>query len=376
MANIRSCNKHNMIACVEKTAQNADFYQVIDFLTGCSINYSLLVDPDLIGPWLQQFWGLTVTLQVIHDSPSHIRANGKYLIHVITYTALSPKNTSMESRLRYQHRLCPSRSSNKSKVQFFFVDTEWNARTYFKWYCSVTRYCFSTWCCFLPVLLTIKAETAELQRTADFQVTGSSRDQKQTLSQLNKNTQAQSPSSRNSLPNLSCLSDGTKKLILRREGLLLICKEWSNRRIDLENNSKYYLTGAEVLVSISSPTRFEHSFWVHTSQPKPANSRYDTQRTDPKDKGKGILVEEPKRKEMTLFNKSVALGNKQMMRRLLEKFKLNGTAEVERKERQDKGDVEGKSVTKTLKGRGKLQLLKHGHSNEPKLRSEVSIDVL
>ncbi|GKC38621.1 hypothetical protein Tco_1051005 [Tanacetum coccineum] len=48
MANIRTCNKHNMIACVEKTAHNADFYQIIDYLTGCSINYSLLVDPDLI----------------------------------------------------------------------------------------------------------------------------------------------------------------------------------------------------------------------------------------------------------------------------------------------------------------------------------------
>ncbi|GJT02905.1 reverse transcriptase domain-containing protein [Tanacetum coccineum] len=71
-ANIRTCNKHNMIACVEKTAQNADFYQIIDFLTGCSINYSLLVDPDLIGPWLQQFWA-TATLKVINDVP-HIRA--------------------------------------------------------------------------------------------------------------------------------------------------------------------------------------------------------------------------------------------------------------------------------------------------------------
>ncbi|GJS94886.1 hypothetical protein Tco_0801854 [Tanacetum coccineum] len=69
---IRTCNKHNMIACVEKTAQNADFYQIIDFLTGCSINYSLLVDPDLIGPWLQQFWA-TASLQVINDVP-HIRA--------------------------------------------------------------------------------------------------------------------------------------------------------------------------------------------------------------------------------------------------------------------------------------------------------------
>ncbi|GJR43989.1 hypothetical protein Tco_1312092 [Tanacetum coccineum] len=72
MANIRTCNKHNMIACVEKTAQNADFYQIIDYLTGCSINYSLLVDPDLIGPWLQQFW-TTASLRVINDVP-HIRA--------------------------------------------------------------------------------------------------------------------------------------------------------------------------------------------------------------------------------------------------------------------------------------------------------------
>ncbi|GJX80762.1 hypothetical protein Tco_0328911 [Tanacetum coccineum] len=72
MATIRTCNKHNMIACVEKTAHNADFYQIIDYLTGCSINYSLLVDPDLIGPWLQQFWA-TASLRVIDDVP-HIRA--------------------------------------------------------------------------------------------------------------------------------------------------------------------------------------------------------------------------------------------------------------------------------------------------------------
>ncbi|GKF10638.1 hypothetical protein Tco_0048564, partial [Tanacetum coccineum] len=35
-------------------------------------NYSLLVDPDLIGPWLQQFW-TTASLKVINDVP-HIRA--------------------------------------------------------------------------------------------------------------------------------------------------------------------------------------------------------------------------------------------------------------------------------------------------------------
>ncbi|GJR70443.1 hypothetical protein Tco_0016508 [Tanacetum coccineum] len=76
MANIRTCNKHNMIACVEKTAHNADFYQIIDYLTGCSINYSLLVDPDLIGPWLQQFWA-TASLRVINEClQNHICLHG------------------------------------------------------------------------------------------------------------------------------------------------------------------------------------------------------------------------------------------------------------------------------------------------------------
>ncbi|GJQ92441.1 hypothetical protein Tco_0003580 [Tanacetum coccineum] len=72
MANIRTCNKHNMIACVVKTEHNVDFHQIINYLAGCSINYSLLVDPDLIGPWLQQFWA-TASLRVINEVP-HIRA--------------------------------------------------------------------------------------------------------------------------------------------------------------------------------------------------------------------------------------------------------------------------------------------------------------
>ena len=45
-----------MIANLLKTPANAQFHQIIDFLTGSSINYSLLVNPDIIGPWIQEFW--------------------------------------------------------------------------------------------------------------------------------------------------------------------------------------------------------------------------------------------------------------------------------------------------------------------------------
>ncbi|GJX31505.1 hypothetical protein Tco_0241360 [Tanacetum coccineum] len=72
MAITNFCNKHNMIACVEKTERNADFHEVIDFLTGCSVNYALLVSPDVIQQWIQQFWN-TAKVRMINDV-AHIEA--------------------------------------------------------------------------------------------------------------------------------------------------------------------------------------------------------------------------------------------------------------------------------------------------------------
>ena len=55
MANRPTISKHNMVANLDKTGANIDFHSIIDFLTGSTINYSLLVDPDVIGPWIQEF---------------------------------------------------------------------------------------------------------------------------------------------------------------------------------------------------------------------------------------------------------------------------------------------------------------------------------
>ncbi|GKE62351.1 hypothetical protein Tco_1512718 [Tanacetum coccineum] len=72
MAITNSCNKHNMIACVEKTERNADFHEVIDFLTGCYVNYALLVSPDVIQKWIQQFWNTTKERMI--NEVTHIEA--------------------------------------------------------------------------------------------------------------------------------------------------------------------------------------------------------------------------------------------------------------------------------------------------------------
>ncbi|GJS75342.1 hypothetical protein Tco_0725223 [Tanacetum coccineum] len=155
MANIRTCNKHNMIACVEKTEHNADFHQIVDYLTGCSINYSLLVDPDLIGPWLQQFWA-TASLSSINEVP-HIRAmvaGKRVLISEETIRAdllfddadgvdCFPKQVIWDSLRDIGYEVLRDINgvqmgllasalgrirTNKSSI--FFGDYEWNASTY------------------------------------------------------------------------------------------------------------------------------------------------------------------------------------------------------------------------------------------------------
>ncbi|GKC62220.1 hypothetical protein Tco_1089818 [Tanacetum coccineum] len=41
MADLKFVDQHNMVACLEKTEENAEFNQIVDFLSTCSINYAL-----------------------------------------------------------------------------------------------------------------------------------------------------------------------------------------------------------------------------------------------------------------------------------------------------------------------------------------------
>ena len=47
-----------MVANLDKTDLNVDFHDIIDFLAGSTINYAILVNPDVIGPWIQEFWAI------------------------------------------------------------------------------------------------------------------------------------------------------------------------------------------------------------------------------------------------------------------------------------------------------------------------------
>ncbi|GJV36548.1 hypothetical protein Tco_1409025 [Tanacetum coccineum] len=66
MATLVSCPKHNMVACLEKTEWNAQFHEIVDFLTRSSIYYSLTISPTVSTSLIEQFWN-TATSKTVND---------------------------------------------------------------------------------------------------------------------------------------------------------------------------------------------------------------------------------------------------------------------------------------------------------------------
>ncbi|GKE21647.1 putative ribonuclease H-like domain-containing protein, partial [Tanacetum coccineum] len=56
MAILESCPKHNIVAYLEKTDGNAEFHDIIDFLTRNSIHHALTVSPVVSTTFVEQFW--------------------------------------------------------------------------------------------------------------------------------------------------------------------------------------------------------------------------------------------------------------------------------------------------------------------------------
>ncbi|GJY13912.1 hypothetical protein Tco_0383221, partial [Tanacetum coccineum] len=72
MAALVSCPKHNMVTCLEKTEWNAQFHEIVDFLTRSSIYYSLTVSPTVSTSLIEQFWN-TAASKTVNDV-SYIKA--------------------------------------------------------------------------------------------------------------------------------------------------------------------------------------------------------------------------------------------------------------------------------------------------------------
>ncbi|GKA36440.1 hypothetical protein Tco_0722931 [Tanacetum coccineum] len=80
MADLAFVQQHNMVSYLEKNDGNADFHQILDFLTSSSINFALTVSPTIYASYIEQFWN-TASLKTINSKKQiHANVDGKAMV--------------------------------------------------------------------------------------------------------------------------------------------------------------------------------------------------------------------------------------------------------------------------------------------------------
>ncbi|GJY91113.1 hypothetical protein Tco_0506309 [Tanacetum coccineum] len=80
MADLKFVDQHNMVACLEKTEENAEFHQIVDFLSTCLINYALTVSPTIYASYIEQFWNTATSKTVNSVKQIHAIVDGKAVV--------------------------------------------------------------------------------------------------------------------------------------------------------------------------------------------------------------------------------------------------------------------------------------------------------
>ncbi|GJX70355.1 hypothetical protein Tco_0307526 [Tanacetum coccineum] len=69
-----------MVAYLEKSDENAEFHQIVDFLSTCSINYALTLSPIIYASYIEQFWN-TATFKTVNSiNQIHVIVDGKAVV--------------------------------------------------------------------------------------------------------------------------------------------------------------------------------------------------------------------------------------------------------------------------------------------------------
>ncbi|GJU10499.1 hypothetical protein Tco_1132895 [Tanacetum coccineum] len=77
MADLTFDDSHSMVAYLEKSEDNADFAEIVDFLNASPIRYALTVSPTIYVSYIEQFWSTAKTKTVNNETQIHARVDGK-----------------------------------------------------------------------------------------------------------------------------------------------------------------------------------------------------------------------------------------------------------------------------------------------------------
>ncbi|GJR38825.1 hypothetical protein Tco_1214509 [Tanacetum coccineum] len=73
MANLKFCDKHNMVAYLKKPTRSEGFQEIVDFLNGSHIRYALTTNPTIYVSLIEKFWQ-TATVKTVDNGEQEITA--------------------------------------------------------------------------------------------------------------------------------------------------------------------------------------------------------------------------------------------------------------------------------------------------------------
>ncbi|GJR39159.1 hypothetical protein Tco_1214843 [Tanacetum coccineum] len=80
MASLMFVDQHNMVACLEKSEENTEFHQIVDFLSTCSINYALTISLTIYASYIEQFWNTATSKTVNFVKQIHAIVNDRAVV--------------------------------------------------------------------------------------------------------------------------------------------------------------------------------------------------------------------------------------------------------------------------------------------------------
>ncbi|GJU16182.1 hypothetical protein Tco_1144148 [Tanacetum coccineum] len=80
MADLAFVKQHNMVAYLEKTEENTNFHQILDFLTSSSINFALTISPTIYASYIEQFLNTACLKTINSEKQIHANVDGKVVV--------------------------------------------------------------------------------------------------------------------------------------------------------------------------------------------------------------------------------------------------------------------------------------------------------
>ncbi|GJY44466.1 hypothetical protein Tco_0432679 [Tanacetum coccineum] len=112
MADLQFVDQHNMVACLERSDENVEFHQIVDFLTTSLIHYALTVSPTINASYIEKFWATSKSKTVNDVKQTHATVDGKKVDERVVRAATTASSLEAEQEVDAQTRF--ETSSKKS----------------------------------------------------------------------------------------------------------------------------------------------------------------------------------------------------------------------------------------------------------------------